>query len=284
MGSGRFGSNTMQTAKNMKLTIIGGGTMGKSFALMLTKRFIAPSYLTVSDRDRASIEDLARDHGIAVTDNNPEAIKNARVILLAVKPVDICAVIEDIKTVVKPGTLFISIAAGVKIQNLRRILGKNAVIVRAMPNTPTRIAKGITVWTTNGKASKDQIDYTKALFSVLGEQYFTENESLLDKVTAVSGSGPAYYFYFTEALIHAALKLGFNEQLSYALATKTFYGTAALMEHSGKKPEDLRKAVTSKKGTTEAAIGQMKEDNLEKIVEKAVYAAFRRAQELGNAT
>jgi len=237
--------------------------------------------LTVSDRDCASIEDLAREHNITITDNNRKATKNAHVILLAVKPVDIPSVLEDIKTVIKSKTLIMSIAAGVKIQSLQQVLGKDVAIVRAMPNTPTRIAKGITIWTSNKKASVQQKKYAESLFNALGEQYYTKREPLLDKVTAISGSGPAYYFYFTEALIHAALTLGFNEQLAYVLATKTFFGTAALMEQSGKTPEDLRRGVTSKKGTTEAAIHQMEKGKLGETVQKAVHAAFTRAQELG---
>lgn len=273
----------MMRTTNIPLTIIGGGTMGKSFALMLTERgFVDAEKLTVSDRDPSSIKDLAREHNIHITGSNPQAAKNARVILLAVKPIDIPVVTNEIKSIINGSTLIISIVAGLKIHSLQRTFGQSISIVRAMPNTPARIAKGITVWTSNRRVSIEQKTYVKSLFSTLGEQYYTERESLLDKVTAISGSGPAYYFYFTEALIHAALKLGLSESLAYALATKTFFGTATLMEQTGKTPEELREAVTSKKGTTEAAIRALDKGKFGEIVTKGVRAAFIRAQQLGN--
>lgn len=271
------------TTKHTRLAIIGGGTMGKSFALILAKHgFVEPIHLSVSDRDLTSIKDLSL-HAINITDSNREAIKNARVILLAVKPIDILTVLAEIKDVIDHSALIVSIAAGIKIQSLEHVLGHEVAIVRAMPNTPTRIARGITVWTANKHATASQKKYAKSMFQVLGNEYYTDQEALLDKVTAVSGSGPAYYFYFTEALIHAALALGFDNKLAYALATKTFFGTAALMEQTGKTPEELRNAVTSKKGTTEAAIHAMEEGKLNEAVAKGVFAAFTRAQELGNA-
>lgn len=258
--------------------------MGKSFALILAEHeFVNAGNLTISDRDSTSIKDLSQNHHINITDNNREAVRNAQIILLAVKPIDIPNVLEEIKDSINASALIVSIAAGVKIQSLQRVLGRKVAVVRAMPNTPTRIAQGMTVWTSNARTSSLQKKYTKALFRVLGEEYYTDSEPLLDKVTAVSASGPAYYFYFTEVLIQAARELGFNEQLAYTLVTKTFFGAAALMKQTGNTPEELRKAVTSKKGTTEAAIRTMENGHLEKIITMGVHAAYTRAQELGKA-
>lgn len=255
--------------------------MGSSISQILAeKHFVKPKYITLSDRDVTSISELSAKNHISVTGNNVKAVRGADILLLAVKPIDMNGVLHEISAHLSKNTLVISIAAGITIRHIQTIIGTHITVIRAMPNTPTRIAKGVTVWT-SAKVSPTQKRYAQRLFRMLGDEYHTDDEALLDKVTAVSGSGPAYFFYFTECFVRAARALGMDEQLAYLLATKTFTGTALFLEQTGKTPEELRRAVTSKNGTTEAGIRAM-EHKLDTILALCVRAAYIRAMELGN--
>lgn len=201
------------------------------------------------------------------------------VVVLAVKPYDILKVLGDIKTHLSKKTIVISIVAGITIKHIATVLRKKK-IVRAMPNMPAQVSMGIVGWSANGEMTSKDKDITKKLLGVMGYELYFSHEDKLDAVTAISGSGPAYIFYFMEALFEAGHKLGLTNEEATFLAMGTFIGSSLMVNMSGQSPADLREKVTSKKGTTEAAIKVFDKKKLKKIIFEGVDAAYKRAKEL----
>jgi len=266
----------------MKITFIGGGNMGEAMlAAVLEKELAAPADVSVSDISEERRDYLKERYDVTVTGDNKAAASGRDIVVLAVKPQNLAEVAEGLKGCLKATQLVVSIVAGVTIDTLSKGLGHNR-IVRVMPNTPAQIGYGISVWTATAGVTDEQKGWTQSILTAMGKEIYFRNEEYLDMVTAVSASGPAYFFLFAEALIEAAVNIGLPRQDAEALVAQTMLGSAHLMQQSEKPPAELRRNVTSRGGTTERALQVFEEGGLAKIVAEAVEAAYKRAKELGS--
>jgi pyrroline-5-carboxylate reductase len=266
----------------MKIAFIGGGNMGEAIVrALIEKKICLPADISISDISQPRRKFLEKQYGVPVTASNKEAADGKSLVVLAIKPQNIDDVMADLKGVLKPGQIVLSIAAGVTISTISRGLGHRKV-VRAMPNTPAQIGLGMSGWTATTEVNAAQKAQVRLVLSAMGKEIYFDDEKYLDMVTAVSGSGPAYVYLFAESLIDAAVGLGLNRKDAQALVLQTMLGAAHLMLKSDKTPAELRENVTSKGGTTERAVRVFEESDLAGIVGKAVKAACQRAKELGN--
>lgn len=245
--------------------------MGRAIALRIKAKTI------ISDVDRSRLR--IKKGRILVTKDNISLTKRSKVIILAVKPQHIKGALKEIAPFVKD-KLVISIAAGVKTGALEEILGRKR-IVRAMPNMPAMVGKGITALAAGRFASKKDLRLARGIFLNLGEVVEVK-ESLMDAVTALSGSGPAYYFLFTDLVRRAGIRCGLKKDLSEKLAMATFIGAAESCRNTDISMQDFVKKVASKGGTTEAALKIFKQKKLALIVEQAVMAAYKRSCQLSS--
>ncbi|MBU1853915.1 MAG: pyrroline-5-carboxylate reductase [Candidatus Omnitrophica bacterium] len=250
--------------------IIGAGNMGKAIALCINER------LLINDVDPAMLR-FKKTKYIFLAGDNINLTKRASLIILAVKPQCIIKVLEEIKPHVK-GKLIVSIAAGIKTDLLEKVLGK-ARVVRVMPNMPLLVGKGISAITRGRFATERDLVCVGRIFMSLGEVVKLK-ENLMDAVTAVSGSGPAYYFLFTDILEKAGVSCGLNKNLARRLANATFIGAAESASLTDISMQDFVKKVASKGGTTEAALKIFKKKGLERIITQAVKAACNRSRQL----
>jgi pyrroline-5-carboxylate reductase len=258
--------------------------MGEAMlAAVLKKKLAAPSGISVSDISASRRRYLNEKYGVTVTANNRTAIKDKDIIVLAVKPQNIPEVLSDLKGHLKSAQLVLSIAAGVKIDTISQGLGHRK-IVRAMPNTPAQIGFGMSGWTATAAVSRTRKEQSRAVLAAMGKEIFFRDEKYLDIVTAVSGSGPAYFYLFAESLIDAAVSLGLKRGNAEELVLQTMLGSAQLLSKSGQPPAGLRRAVTSKGGTTERALKVFEDGGLARLVAAAVRVAYLRARELGDNT
>jgi pyrroline-5-carboxylate reductase len=264
----------------MKITILGGGNMGQAIARALKEKFeVNAAEIMVSDIDPKKLEDL-RELEIDITDKNIKAVDNANVVILAVKPQHLDELLKEIKPHLKENQILLSIAAGVKISKIKD-LTDNKNIVRVMPNLPAQIGEGASVWTASPDMDIEEKDVIKDILKCFGKEFEVENEDQIDIATALSGSGPAYVFYFMECLANGAAFLGMPEGLAVNLAKQTLLGASKFADISSDTLEELRKKVTSKGGTTEAALKYLDQHDFKKILTYAVKSAYDRAKELG---
>ncbi len=258
--------------------------MGEAMlAAVLGKKLATPTDISVSDVVESRRQYLKKQYGVAVTENNRAAVKDKDIIVLAVKPQNIPEVLVDLTGWLKASQLVLSIAAGVKIDTISQGMGHNN-IVRAMPNTPAQIGFGFTGWTSTSAVARTQRDSARAILGAMGKEIYFDDETYLDAVTAVSGSGPAYFYLFAESLIDAAVAIGLARPAAEQMVRQTMLGSAQLLLKSGKPPAELRRAVTSKGGTTEHALQVLEDGGFAKLVETAIRAACLRAKELGQRT
>lgn len=264
---------------NDKILLVGCGKMGSALldglinsgANAANIMVIEPHTENISQKDINIISNIDNGLGSFKTDT----------VLLAVKPQMMEQILPQIAAICPENTLFLSIAAGKTVAFYEKYLGKNAKIVRAMPNLPAIVGKGVTVLTANNNIDNDCKKRTAELFEAVGSIFWLEDESLMDAVTAISGSGPAYVFYFMESLLNAAKELGLPEELGKMLTYSTFSGSATLAEESDKSVKTLKEQVISPKGTTEAGLNILAKDNaLEKLVLDTAKAACNRSREL----
>jgi pyrroline-5-carboxylate reductase len=266
----------------MKIAFIGGGNMGEAMlAAVLGKKLAAPEDISVSDISGSRRQYLEKQYRVAVTADNRKAIDGKDIVVLVVKPQNMPEVIAGLKGYLKPARLVLSIAAGVKIGKICQALDHRRV-VRAMPNTPARIGFGISGWTATGDVTERQKGWSRAILGAMGKEIYFDDEKYLDMVTAVSGSGPAYFFLFAESLIEAAVSIGLSRSEAGELVLQTMLGSAQLLQKSGRPPDELRKDVTSRGGTTERALQVFESGDFAKLVSEAVKAAYNRAKELGS--
>ena len=265
----------------MKITLVGGGNMGEAIvSAVLNKGISAPHEIQASDISEIRREYLKQKYGIRVTATNSEAIVGAEVIIMAVKPQNLAEVLTGLAGKLKSGQLVLSIIAGARIATLRDGL-RHSCIVRSMPNTPAQIGEGMTVWTATKEVSDLQKQTARSILGVMGKEIYVEDEKEIDMATAVSGSGPAYFFLFVEALIDAAVATGLPRDKAKEMVLQTMIGAGHLIEKSGKEPAELRKMVTSPGGTTAEAIRVFEEGGFNPLVAKAVEAAHHKARSLG---
>ena len=240
----------------------------------------APRALCVAEPLAERRRALDRRFGISTSDSNTTVASSAAVVILAVKPQIMDAVLAEIRPVVKTRTLFVSIAAGVPLQRLQRGLGSTARIVRVMPNTPALLGRGISVLVGSRRTSARDVERVRRIFAAVGEAIAVRKEALLDPVTGLSGSGPAFVYAFAEALIDGGAAAGLPRDLAVRLALGTVAGAAAMMLETGKSPAELRAMVTSPRGTTLAGLEYLRAHHFGRTVAGSVRAATARARAL----
>ncbi|MDH5424669.1 MAG: pyrroline-5-carboxylate reductase [Gammaproteobacteria bacterium] len=264
-----------------KITFIGGGNMATSLIAGLICNDYIASDITVAEPDQKKCDKLHQLYAVNAFTDNQQAIADAEIIVLAVKPQVMQPVCKALaSTVQKTRPLVISIAAGLLSKDISRWLGDNISMVRCMPNTPSLLNAGATGLFANENVSASQKQQAEQILSTAGITVWVEQETLLDAVTAVSGSGPAYYFLFMEAMQNAAEKLGLNQQQAKQLTLQTALGAARMAIESDDDVAILRNRVTSKGGTTEQAIKTFEERQLQDIVMQAMQAANDKAIDL----
>jgi pyrroline-5-carboxylate reductase len=266
--------------KDRKIGIIGCGNMGEAIFGGLSRVMEKSVNLMVSEMSAARRDEIQKRYKVIVEIDNNYLVKYSDVIILAVKPQDLESVLrQEVCCGVSRSKLLVSIAAGIPTGYIERIVGKDVPVVRAMPNMPAVIGKAMTALCPGSAASKEDMKLAKEIFSAVGDVIEVE-EKLMDAVTAISGSGPAYFFYLIEALAEAAEKLGFDDKTASELSMKTAIGSSELLDNIGGDPASLRKKVTSKGGTTEAALKIFDTKKVKKIIEEAARAACKRSKEL----
>ena len=273
--------------KNLYLAFIGCGVMGESMvAGLLRKNLVDPKNVVASHPRESRRKELAEKHGIKVFDNNSEAAKTVvgqenSAVVLCIKPQRLERVLTDLNGVLHVNQLVVSIVAGATIEHLAEELG-TAKIVRAMPNTPSQIGAGITAWTCTEAVGDTERGHVREILAALGKELFVETENMIDMATSLSATGPTYIFMVMEALTDAGVHLGFSRDMAKELVQETMLGSVKFAMESHKHPAELRNMVTSPGGTSAEAIYQMEKGTLRTVLSKAVYAAYKRAVELGH--
>ena len=266
------------------LILAGAGNMGGAMLAGWLAAGLDPKRIVVQDPSPPpAIAALLAKHGIAASSTLPSRSAPPAVLLMAVKPQVMDEVFPPLASLAGPGTLVLSIAAGKTIASFEKHLAPGIAVVRSIPNTPAAVGRGITVATPNRHVTAAQRSLCDALLGTIGEVGWVDDEGLIDPVTAVSGSGPAYVFYLTECLAAAGVKAGLAPELAMQLARATVAGSGELMRQSDLGPDQLRKNVTSPNGTTYAALQVlMADDGIGPVMDKAIAAATRRSRELAS--
>jgi len=272
----------MSPLTNKTIATVGSGVMAEAMIFgLLNGKMVEPGQIVASHPRAERRAALANTHGIRTVASNIEAIDGADVIILAVKPQMLAKVGREIGPHLRQGQLVLSVLAGPTTSALVATLGHDQV-VRAMPNTPARIGAGMTVWYATPATTADQRAQARALLSSLGAELEVEDEKWVAMATAISGTGPAYVFLVMEALIDAAVHLGFPRHIAHDLVIETLEGSTRFAKQSGDHPAVLRNMVTSPAGTSAAAIHELESGRLRTVLSEAVWAAFRRTVELGD--
>jgi len=265
---------------NKKIVFIGYGVMAEAMiAGLLRQKLADPKNIIVSGPREERGGELQKKFRIKSATDNASAVHQADVVVLSVKPQRLSEVMKGLKGI-RSEALVLSIIAGASMKKISTGL-KHKAIVRSMPNTPGQIGEGITVWTASREVSDAQQKMARAILSALGDEVFVEDESYLDMATALSGSGPAYVFLFTEALIDAGVHMGFPRRIAEQLVLQTIKGSASYYQGVGRHPATLRNQVTSPGGTSAEALYYLEKAGFRTAISRAVWAAYQRSLELG---
>ena len=265
---------------NKKITFIGPGVMAEAMiAGLLHQKLADPKNIIASGPREERGEELRKKYDIKVTTDNTSAVHEADVVVLSVKPQRLSEVMKGLKGI-RPGALVLSIIAGATIKKIGTGL-KHKAIVRSMPNTPGQIGEGITVWAASKDVNEEQQNMARSILGAMGEEVFVEDENYLDMATALSGSGPAYVFLFTEALIDAGVHMGFPRRIAEQLVLQTIKGSASYYQGASRHPATLRNQVTSPGGTSAEALYYLEKAGFRTAISRAVWAAYQRSLELG---
>ncbi len=266
---------------NKKLAILGGGKMGGILVKgVIDRKILAPENITVTDIDAGRLEELASTLNVRVSSDNKKAVKQADVIILAVKPQTFPKMLQEIRPAVTASKIFLSIAAGIPTEAIEKALPKGARVLRAMPNVNALAGEGAAAVACGKNARPGDAQYALEILNAVGLAVEVE-EKLMDAVTGLSGSGPAYCFVIIEALADAGVQLGLPRNLAEKLAVQTMLGSARLCQSSKQHPAQLKNMVTSPGGTTAAGLKVLEEGKIRATLIGAVEAAVRRAKELG---
>lgn len=263
-----------------RVAVLGGGVMGEALVAAVLRAGVDLDDLAVSEPSATRATELAQRYGVRAADGNARVAGGADVVLIALKPGDVPAVLDEIAPALRPGTLVVSVAAGLPLSSYEERLPAGTPVVRVMPNTPAVVGQGASVIAAGTAASDEHLATTSALLAATG-LVLTMPEKHLDAVTAVSGSGPAYVFYLIDALAEAGVLLGLTRAQSLELAAATFRGAATLLEESGEHPVVLRERVSSPGGTTVAGVRELDAHGVRAGIVAAATAAHRRSVELG---
>ena len=271
----------MQKALTGKsLAFVGSGAMaGAMIGGLLSSHAVEATSITASDPHKERTTDLHSRFGIATTNDNLAAVRSADIVILSVKPQMLRFVFRDLCGKLRKDALVLSIIAGARTQSITQGL-KHAPVVRSMPNTPAQVSEGMTVWTSNPAVTPGQRAEAQAILQAFGKELYVADEAFLDMATAISGSGPSYVFLFMEALIDAAVHLGFSREDARTLVTQTVRGSAIYAEHSPSHPAEMRNLVTSPGGTSAHALYQLEKGGFRTLLSKAVWAAYQRSVSL----
>ena len=260
-----------------KVGVVGTGVIGEALIGSLMRFGIPKDSILISEKRDERKDEILQKYGVSKL----ESIEYVDILFLAVKPQDLITTIQAWSTSHRSLPLIVSFAAGVKISAIENVLGSKARVIRVMPNTPMTLGRGMSAMSLGDHVTKEDQDWLNRFLKTTGE-VIEVSEGLQDAVTATSGSGPAYYFAFTEAVVAAATKLGLSEADAITLAKETLIGAALMVEKSGKDLKTLRENVTSPNGTTAAALNSFKESGLEDLVLAAMKAARDRSIELSS--
>jgi pyrroline-5-carboxylate reductase len=264
-----------------RIATIGSGVMAEAMiAGLLRGNQVEPQQIVASHPRDDRRNELTHTYGIGTVEDNLAAVADADVIVLAIKPQMLVRVGRELRGHLRDGQLLISVIAGATTAALSNALDHHQ-IVRSMPNTPAQLGRGMTVWYATPQASARQREQSRALLSSLGEQLEVDDEKLVAMATAVSGTGPTYVFLVMEALIDAAVHLGFPRHIAHDLVIETLEGSTLFAKSSGMHPAQLRNMVTSPGGTSAAALHELESGRLRTVLSEAVWAAYRRTEELG---
>jgi pyrroline-5-carboxylate reductase len=265
------------------VTFIGGGNMATALISGLVNPPRAHIRLRVSDPNAGAREHLENTFGAATFTDSVRAIDGADVILLAVKPQSMQQVLDQLRGRTTPGQLLLSIAAGTTIDRIRRSLGEDTAVVRSMPNTPALVGHGITGVVASANCSREQRAQAQEILEAAGEVVWLDDECLMDAVTAISGTGPAYFFLLAEVLAAAAREMGLPAETADRLASVTCFGAGAMLASSPGEAAELRRRVTSPGGTTQAAMQVLQDGRFRELLARAAEAARKRSRELSDA-
>lgn len=267
--------------RRMRVGIVGAGVMAEAIiAGLVADRAVTPELLAASHPRRERRELLAERHGIRAVAANRDALGDAEVVVIAVKPQILGRVMRELRGRLDPDQVVVSIVAGATIRTLVDGL-RHAAVVRVMPNTPSQIRRGMSVWAASDACSARQRDLARRVLRALGDERQVADEGFVAMATALSGTGPTYLFAVMEALIDAGVHLGFPRELAHDLVVETLVGSAEFAKRSELHPAQLRNAVTSPGGTSAAAIYELEKGRIRTVFSDAVWAAYRRTLELG---
>ncbi|MCQ1985734.1 pyrroline-5-carboxylate reductase [Arthrobacter sp. zg-Y844] len=275
----------MESAQNPRLTFLGCGSMNEAILGGILAGGLAAEQVTATVRRAERAEELRTAHGITVLagsedpDANRKAVAEADLVIVGVKPVGVADLLREIAADLPRGAVVLSVAAAVPLALMESLLPEGQSVIRAMPNTPSRLGRGVTSISAGRSAGPDAMDLARRVLSATGTVVEVPEEQV-DAVSAVSGSGPAYAFYLAEAMARAGVELGLDPDLSALLARETVAGAGYMLAEPDADAPALRRAVTSPKGTTEAAIRTFDELNLPGVIEAGARAAAARAEEI----
>jgi pyrroline-5-carboxylate reductase len=268
-------------AEIRQVTFIGSGAMGEAMIKgMVAQDVVQAPQIVASDPVPARREQMKSQFGVTTTDSNLNAVQEADVVVLSVKPQILPKVMAELKGKIPEDALLLSIVAGVPIATMQSGLGHDR-IVRTMPNTPAQVGKGMTVWVATPAVTTEQRLQTQAILNALGEQVMVEDEHYLDMATGLSGSGPGYVFLIIEAMIDAGVHIGFSRADALKIVLQTIDGSVELVRSTGLHPAELKNRVTSPAGTTAAGLFELEQSGVRAAMIRAVEAAYHRSEALG---
>jgi len=263
-----------------RLAVIGAGVMGETLIAGLLRAGWEPGQITAVDRHSQRLVEMAAKHGIH-TDSAAAAVAKADTVVIVVKPQDAGEVLPVVGAAIRPGTLVVSLCAGLSTARIEADLPEGTAVVRVMPNTPAQVDEGMAAISAGAHATAEHLDHVTGLLSAVGK-VVTVPEKYQDAVTAISGSGPAYLFFVVEAMIDAGVMLGLPRDISTTLVVQTMYGSAKLLADSGEHPTVLRERVTSPGGTTAAALRELEAHKVKAAFMTAMEAARDRSRALAS--
>jgi pyrroline-5-carboxylate reductase len=271
----------MTDLRNSVVAFIGGGVMAEAMINgILSQGLTEPGLIIAGDPRAERGQELEERYGVRATRDNREAVKEAGIVVLSVKPQVMPVVLQELKGLVPPHALVLSIVAGSRIKVIAEGLDHSAV-VRVMPNTPAQIGEGMSVWTATASVSEEQRAQAQTILQALGEEVYLDDEDYLDMATALSGTGPAYVFLFMEAMIDAGVHLGFSRRVAEQLVLQTIRGSVDFARQSIAHPAELRNMVTSPGGTSAEALYQLEKGGFRTVLSRAIWAAYQKSKYLG---
>ncbi|MCH2517866.1 MAG: pyrroline-5-carboxylate reductase [Dehalococcoidia bacterium] len=265
----------------MKLAFIGGGTMAEAILRgVLDAQVAAPTDVAIGEPRPERRQFLSSEFGVQAHQGNLDAVKEADLLILAIKPQDLPVIFQELGERLRPEQAVVSIIAGAKMSTLSKGLSHESII-RVMPNTPAQIGQGMSMWTCSRQVSDQHREFTRSIVSTVGKEIYVDDEKYMDMATALSASGPAYVFMIIEALIDAGVYVGLPRDMARTMALQTVYGSTQMVMETGRHPADLKDMVVSPGGTTAEGLQVLERAGVPAAIVDAVNAAFQKSIKLG---